>query len=129
MSILVCNAGSGSFKAALFAMDGPHALRRFEADYHEERHCLHVEDADGSQQESISLSEATSDAAADALMDWLGDNHDMSGLVAVGHRMVHGADRFTGPVWVNNETMEAMQALIPLAPLHQPHNLSPIIRI
>jgi hypothetical protein len=41
----------------------------------------------------------------------------------VGHRVVHGGLKFTGPVLVTAEAREALEALVPLAPLHQPHNL------
>ena len=48
------------------------------------------------------------------------------GIAAVGHRVVHGGDRFTTPVRVTPEVLSAMDALVPLAPLHQPHNLAEI---
>ncbi len=47
-------------------------------------------------------------------------------LVAVGHRVVHGGDRFTAPVLVTPDVLARLEELIPLAPLHQPHNLDPI---
>src|SRR5262249_4297548 len=49
-------------------------------------------------------------------------------LVGVGHRVVHGGREFTAPVRVTAETLGALRQFIPLAPLHQPHNLSPIAR-
>lgn len=39
---------------------------------------------------------------------------------AVAHRIVHGGTRFTGPVRLDEDTVEALRALTPLAPLHQP---------
>ncbi|MBS7812228.1 acetate/propionate family kinase [Roseococcus pinisoli] len=45
---------------------------------------------------------------------------------AIGHRVVHGGMRFTVPVLVDFSVVEALEALQPLAPLHQPHNLAPI---
>jgi acetate kinase len=47
-------------------------------------------------------------------------------LAAVGHRIVHGGDRFTAPVRVTAEVLAQLEALTSLAPLHQPHNLQPI---
>ncbi|HVT52967.1 MAG TPA: acetate/propionate family kinase, partial [Dongiaceae bacterium] len=44
----------------------------------------------------------------------------------VGHRVVHGGTRFIHPVPVDRETIAALKELIPLAPLHQPHNVAPI---
>lgn len=45
---------------------------------------------------------------------------------AVGHRVVHGGMTYAAPVQVDGAVLEALARLIPLAPLHQPHNLSPI---
>jgi len=47
-------------------------------------------------------------------------------LAAIGHRVVHGGTAFAEPVLVTPERLEALQALTPLAPLHQPNNLAPI---
>jgi acetate kinase len=47
-------------------------------------------------------------------------------LVAIGHRVVHGGVHFAQPVKVDAEVARLLERLIPLAPLHQPHNLAPI---
>lgn len=47
-------------------------------------------------------------------------------IAAVGHRVVHGGERFTGPVLVDGQVLEAIRACIPLAPLHNPANLAGI---
>jgi len=47
-------------------------------------------------------------------------------LLGVGHRVVHGGNEFSSPVKVNNTVLDKLEALIPLAPLHQPHNIGPI---
>lgn len=47
-------------------------------------------------------------------------------LKAVGHRVVHGGTGFHAPVRVTPEILTQLQALVPLAPLHQPHNLAPV---
>jgi acetate kinase len=47
-------------------------------------------------------------------------------LRAAGHRIVHGGMRFTGPVLVDAEVLAGLEALVPLAPLHQPHNIAAI---
>jgi acetate kinase len=51
---------------------------------------------------------------------------DASGLDAVGHRVVHGGLRFSAPALIDDEVIDAVQALIPLAPLHNPSNLAGI---
>jgi acetate kinase len=47
-------------------------------------------------------------------------------LVAVGHRVVHGGPVYSEPVVIDGPTLKALTAFVPLAPLHQPHNLAPI---
>jgi acetate kinase len=47
-------------------------------------------------------------------------------LKAIGHRIVHGGATFTAPVRINDAVLEKLSELEPLAPLHQPHNLSGI---
>ena len=46
--------------------------------------------------------------------------------VAVGHRVVHGGPEFDQPVLVTEDVLHRLEQYIPLAPLHQPHNLAPI---
>ncbi|MFN2162348.1 MAG: acetate/propionate family kinase, partial [Candidatus Promineifilaceae bacterium] len=47
-------------------------------------------------------------------------------ITAIGHRVVHGGERFSQPTIINDEVKEAIEALIPLAPLHNPANLTGI---
>ncbi len=47
-------------------------------------------------------------------------------LIAVGHRVVHGGERYAEAVRLDEEVLEELTKLIPLAPLHQPHNLAAI---
>ncbi len=59
------------------------------------------------------------------LLTWI-DAHDGAGPVAaVGHRIVHGGDR-DGPALIDDALLAELDALTPLAPLHQPHNLAAI---
>ena len=46
-----------------------------------------------------------------------------AGLCGVGHRVVHGGTRFSGPALVDDDMVEAVRALAPLAPLHNPANV------
>ena len=50
-------------------------------------------------------------------------------VLAFGHRVVHGGTEFAAPVKVDAQVMAALSRLVPLAPLHQPHNLAPIAAI
>jgi acetate kinase len=47
-------------------------------------------------------------------------------VLAFGHRVVHGGTEFAAPVRIDASVMAALKKLVPLAPLHQPHNLAPI---
>jgi acetate kinase len=59
------------------------------------------------------------------LFTWL-SQHRPGGFKAIGHRIVHGGAMFTAPVRIDDCVMESLTKLEPLAPLHQPHNLSGI---
>ncbi|SPJ29125.1 acetate/propionate family kinase [Falsiruegeria mediterranea] len=47
-------------------------------------------------------------------------------VTGVGHRIVHGGKTFTGPVELTDHVMGQLETLVPLAPLHQPHNLAAV---
>jgi acetate kinase len=74
------------------------------------------------------LDAAVSDgrAALDRLAAWLRARYGGARVLGVGHRVVHGGARFTGPAVVTPQVLEELRALVPLAPLHQPHNLAAI---
>jgi acetate kinase len=58
--------------------------------------------------------------------DWLSERYAGARVRGVGHRVVHGGSRYTGPTIVTTEVLDDLRALIPLAPLHQPYNLAAI---
>jgi acetate kinase len=60
------------------------------------------------------------------LLKWIDGHMGPDSLVAVGHRVVHGGCDFTGPVRIDADVLKALDALTPLAPLHQPHSLAPV---
>jgi len=64
--------------------------------------------------------------AVEALAKWLRSRYGGSRVLGVGHRVVHGGARFAGPTIINDEVLEELRSLIPLAPLHQPYNLAAI---
>ncbi len=64
--------------------------------------------------------------ALEQVAEWLSANFDRGTLVAVGHRVVHGGQKFARPVLVTQDIVEELKALSPLAPLHQPFNLAAI---
>src|SRR4029453_14124515 len=60
------------------------------------------------------------------LVDFLRSTRGAHELIAVGHRVVHGGVEFSEPTRLSAEVVRRLETLIPLAPLHQPHNLAPI---
>jgi acetate kinase len=56
----------------------------------------------------------------------LGLGLDSPGLAAIGHRVVHGGSRFTAPTLITDEVLDAVRELVPLAPLHNPANITGI---
>ena len=60
------------------------------------------------------------------LLDWVAEHLEGAKLVAAGHRVVHGGTRYSAPVLLTPEVMAELESFVPLAPLHQPHNLAAI---
>ena len=125
-AILVLNAGSSSVKFALFAagtlqplcrggIEGIGSRARFGGAAGARAHLFEG-----------NLPEASDHAAA---THWLLDRirrADGIALGAAGHRVVHGGPDFAAPVVIDEAVMTALDALVPLAPAHQPHNLAAI---
>ena len=64
--------------------------------------------------------------ALDSLAGWLRSRYGGARVLGVGHRVVHGGARYAGPTIVTPQVLEDLRQLVPLAPLHQPHNLAAI---
>lgn len=62
----------------------------------------------------------------DHILTWIHAHLEGAQIDAVGHRVVHGGEWFYAPVRVDQEVLETLDKLVPLAPLHQPHNIAPI---
>ena len=60
------------------------------------------------------------------LRQWIETNTADLKIAAAGHRVVHGGDYFTKPVIIDKAVIAELEKLVPLAPLHQPHNLAAI---
>ena len=64
--------------------------------------------------------------ALQELAAWLRSMYGGARVAGIGHRVVHGGSRFTGPTVVTPEVLAELRRLIPLAPLHQSYNLAAI---
>lgn len=65
-------------------------------------------------------------AALAPIVAWIADELPQVRLTAVAHRVVHGGLHYSAPVVVDERVLQELRTLIPLAPLHQPHNIDAI---
>ena len=135
MKILVINTGSSSIKYQLFDMDQDQTLATGTVEKIGESGSIMTHRrrlADG-QFEKAALEGriANHQEGFQHIVSFLGDpKHsvvkDPSEITAVGHRVVHGGEAFHAPVVIDEEVMAAIHENIPLAPLHNPANLTGI---
>jgi acetate kinase len=129
--ILVLNAGSSSLKFRGYDAGGgaPQLVLRGQVEsLYTEPHFT-VSNAAGDRHEENRWAAGTQlghDGAIAYIGDFLRSHSQGHRLVAAGHRVVHGGIRFTAPTLVTPEVVDELATLVPLAPLHQPHNLAPI---
>ena len=125
MKILVLNAGSSSIKYSLIDMAGQRALLSGLIERIGEANARHRYRVDGADEEEYLASIASHQQALQELFALL----DTSGtvlpgeLACIGHRVVHGGEAFRQPALIDEQVMAQIEAMIPLAPLHNPANL------
>jgi len=128
--ILVLNAGSSSVKFAVYgrAKNGWADEARGQIEGIGTNPRFSAKDAAGKKLVDENLGAEVRDArsALGGLAAWLRKHFPNAKLVGVGHRVVHGGARHAAPALVTDEVLADLRALIPLAPLHQPHNLAAI---
>ena len=130
-AIAVLNAGSSSLKFSLYAAEGGElalvAGGQAEGLFTAPRFV--AKDDAGNLIDEKSWGEGTRlghEGALDHLVGVLRARFSGYRLAAVGHRVVHGGPEYARPVRVDAAVVDALAKYIPLAPLHQPHNLAPI---
>ena len=133
-AILVLNAGSSSIKFSLFEGHVRPGAKGLICDGELEGigHRAHflAKDAAGKSLVDQYLAEATTheDALA-TLLNWVQHQFTNNRLIAAGHRVVHGGPALAAPVRIDSSVIDQLRRLIPLAPLHQSHNLAAITAI
>jgi acetate kinase len=100
-NILVINGGSSTIKYGIFADDGLTCFER----------------------RTIETDAVNYDSDLEAILN------QAPNIKVVGHRVVHGGQAFSSPVFITNKVMATLKTFIPLAPLHQPYNLKAIERL
>ena len=127
-ALLILNAGSSSLKFAVYQADAVGALQ---AEY---RGLIDGIGTSGRFRVwcGADVVEEQAEAVADheqalrLALDWLEARHPELEFHAAGHRVVHGGAEFSRPVRVDEVVLGQLEKLIPLSPLHQPHNLGGI---
>ena len=130
MKILVVNCGSSSIKYQLIDMENEEAMAKgyLEKIGLPDSFLTHrvggekykIEQVITNHEEGIKL------VLAQLTHPEYGVIKDLAEIDAVGHRVVHGGEKFSSSVLINNEVIEAMKECIPLAPLHNPAGITGI---
>jgi acetate kinase len=123
----VLNAGSSSLKFSVYG--GEQRLLSGQVDGIGVNPRGQAEDADGKLVAMPELGPkppAVPSEVLTALMPWVRAYFGDRRLAALGHRVVHGGLRYSQPARVTPELLSELEALVPLAPLHEPHNVAPI---
>ncbi len=133
--ILTINAGSSSIKFALFSLDHPispeaEVSGQIDGIGAETTKMVAKNRAGERIADQVLEGGKVSHAQAfDALLKWFTASHANWQIVAVGHRVVHGGERYSKPTVIDDVVLGHLQSFIPLAPLHEPHNVAGIIAL
>lgn len=119
MHVLVINCGSSSVKLDLLDSGTGDRIAQAKVERVGSDGCIYRIDKGDEQ----AIAGADHRQALDAVLPKLLEGREVS---AVGHRVVHGGPRFDAPVRIDDDIEAAIEALIPLAPLHNPANLAGI---
>ncbi len=133
-ALLTINAGSSSIKFALFRRDTPvprqpELVGQIDGIGTAQGAHLKARDGSGSILDDSDLPLAGDHqhrAALDHLVRWLRRRESGWTIVGVGHRVVHGGEAYSQPIRLDDAHVERLGEFVPLAPLHQPHNLAGI---
>lgn len=124
-SVLALNTGSSSVKFALFHPDGAPALRG-QVEGVGGHPLLSAADAGDRALDPPAFPGSAHEDVLSALLPWIDEHLGGDTLAAVGHRIMHGGVRFADPVRLDDDVLAALDELVPLAPLHQPHGLAAV---
>jgi acetate kinase len=133
--ILTINAGSSSIKFALFPLDHPispiaEVSGQIDGIGAEETKMVAKNRAGERIADQTLSGERVSHAQAfDALLKWFTATYTGWEIAAVGHRVVHGGERYSQPTVIDAQVLTHLTSFTPLAPLHQPHNVAGIVAL
>lgn len=121
---LTLNAGSSSLKVALYGAYDDTPILTGQADRIGPEGTLKLKDAAGQSMQVAAGDLTTHDGALGAAIATIRAARPDLRLAAIGHRVVHGGANYTQPQVLTPEVLEDLAKLSPLAPLHQPHNIT-----
>jgi acetate kinase len=129
-AVLALNAGSSSIKLALYETNGQGALRPvasglLESLAEKPHFVAHGPDGRVLAEQHWDRAGAHEDYLT-TVLDFAEKALGHDRLAVAGHRVVHGGADHIAPELVTPALLDALEALVPLAPLHQPHSLAPI---
>lgn len=126
-ALLVLNAGASSLKFAVYPADPESALqvgyRGVIAEIGRDGRFQVFHAPDPGELTDQAVAAPDHQRALQVVLDWLEARHPGLTLRAAGHRVVHGGADYIRPVRVDERVLARLESLIPLSPLHQPHNL------
>jgi len=130
MKVLVINAGSSSVKYYLYQMPQAQVVARGSVERIGEQ-TAKLTHVFGSRTFTSDVNTADVDEAVHVVLDTLVQGEtavldDISGVGAVGHRVVHGGEEFTDSVLIDEHVIASIEKFADLAPLHNPPNLAGI---
>ncbi|RDC71412.1 acetate/propionate family kinase [Rhodovulum sp. 12E13] len=124
-AILTLNAGSSSIKFGVYAAgDDPASLASGQVDRLGPEARLILEAGDGREERAVEAADHRAGVAA--ILEAIRPATAGREVAGVGHRVVHGGTRFDAPAELTTEVRDRLAELVPLAPLHQPHNLAAV---
>jgi acetate kinase len=130
-AIAVLNAGSSSVKFSLFVQAGNdlELALRGQAEGLQTAPLFVAKSAGGDTLATHAWAQGTPlghDAALEHIVAFVREQMQGMTLKGIGHRVVHGGMKYAQPTRMDRQVLQELEQFIPLAPLHQPHNLTPI---
>ena len=131
MKILVINCGSSSLKYQVIDMDTKNPIAKGLVERIGLQGAVLTHSIASGKKEVIKTEIPTHVAAIELVLKELvsseyGALQDLSEIYAIGHRVVHGGEKFSKSVVIDEEVMKALKDCIELAPLHNPPNIAGI---
>lgn len=126
-AVLVLNAGSSSLKFNLYQGTAELLKGQVEGIGSTSMRLKAQRPSDGTRHEAaLGASGAGHEAALTSVLNLIREGFGDLRIAAAGHRVVHGGINFEAPAIIGGSVMAELERLVPLAPLHQPHNLAGI---